>query len=151
MVTNIATIYWTVRQMPPSIQGISHSWVQTFVDRFCFVRRVHTRKHRVSPANEKEIEISGAARLGKLSNLFERRLVNGIDVENADETHFMIILENRPALGFCGTTEVKYVVVVNCISIYSLEKRRPSLTSSRSSTLSDDVPSVSYSTSLEGL
>lgn len=67
----------------------------------------------MSPAKEEEIKISVAAHLGKPSGLFERRIVNKKDIENANEKNFMIKIDNGKMLELCGMSKVKYADVMS--------------------------------------
>lgn len=92
---------------------ITLAWVQGFKNRYRIVSRAHTGKHRMSPAKEEEVEIEVAAHLGNISGLFAANKLEENDVENADETHFVINVDNGRTLGFCGSSEVKYADVVS--------------------------------------
>lgn len=92
---------------------ITSTWIQSFTNRFRITSRAHTGKHRMSPRKEEEIELTVAAHLGTMSGLFEGHRLDEDDIENADETHFVINVDNGRTLGFCGTSEVKYADVVS--------------------------------------
>lgn len=67
----------------------------------------------MSPAKVNEIEIQVVAHLGALTFLYTRGVVVDNDVENADETHFFINVDNGRTLGFRGSSDVKYTDVVS--------------------------------------
>lgn len=92
---------------------IDARWIQSFAEHFRIVSRAQSGKHRMSPAKENEIEIQVAAHLGALSSLLTRGVVDENDLENADETHFVINVDNGRTLGFCGSSDVKYADVVS--------------------------------------
>lgn len=92
---------------------IDGRWVQSFMERFNIVSRARTGKHSVSPTKQNDIEISVAAHLGCVSALFDSNRMDENYVENCDETHFMINLDNGHTLGFSGEKEVKYADVVS--------------------------------------
>lgn len=61
---------------------------------------------------KEKIEVLVAAHLGKLCSLFENGM-NDADVSNANETHFVINVDNSCTLGLAGETDVRYADVVN--------------------------------------
>ena len=83
------------------------------MERYRIVSRAHTRKHRCSPAKEEELEASVAHHLGTVSGLLSAGKMDENDVENADETNFIINVDNGRTLGFSGDKEVKYADVVS--------------------------------------
>eukprot|EP00171_Calliarthron_tuberculosum_P022372 IDg22372t1 len=80
---------------------------------FQIVSRALTGKLQTSPAKELFIEKEVAFHLGVLARQFRNKELDEIDVENADETHFVINIDNGRTLGFSGESEVKYADVVS--------------------------------------
>lgn len=91
---------------------IDASWIKSFTARFRIVSRAHTGKHRSSPKKEEELELSVAVHLGTLCGMFSNGLCED-DVGNADETHFILNMDNGRTLGFACETEVRYADVVS--------------------------------------
>ena len=83
------------------------------MERYRIVSRAHTGKHRCNPAKEEELEASVAHHLGTISGLPLAGKIYENDVENADETHLIINVDNGSTLGFYGDKEVKYGDVVS--------------------------------------
>lgn len=54
-----------------------------------------------------------AFHLGKLKNGFHSGVINEDLVENADETHFVLKMDNGRTLGFCGENIIKYAGFVS--------------------------------------
>lgn len=61
---------------------------------------------------EEELELTVAENLGKQNAILLAGLVDEEDVENVDETKFLINDNNGRTLGFSGDKEVKYADVV---------------------------------------
>ena len=64
---------------------------------------------------EKELQIKGARTYhhGVLHKGFESRVFDDNLMENVDETHFVVNLDNGRILGFRGDTTVKYTEVIS--------------------------------------
>lgn len=92
---------------------IDRRWIQSFMEQYRIVSRAHTGKHQCSPAKEEELEASVAHHLGTVSGLLSAVKMDENDVENADETHFIINVDNGRTPGFSGDKEVKYADVVS--------------------------------------
>ena len=97
----------------PLFEKINARWVQSLAERFRIVSRAHTGKHRMSPVTELRIEREVAYHLGTLLCMMTAGEIDENDLENADETHFIINMDNGRKLGFAGDTEVKYADVVS--------------------------------------
>lgn len=95
------------------LSKITARWIQCFCDRYGIVSRALTGKLQLSPAKEEFIQKEVAYHLGKLARAFRSGELQEDDVENADETHFVINLDNGRTLGFKGAEEVKWVDVVS--------------------------------------
>lgn len=154
------------RSQQPLHLKIDRRWVQSFMERYRIVSRAHTGKHRASPAKEEDIEVSVAIHLGTVSGLMGSGEMDENNVENADETHFVINVDNGRTLGFCGDTEVKYADVVSGGEGYTMLVR---LTGGRDARIAapfmvfknvgrhypirgvpDNVPGVAYRTGPKG-
>ena len=92
---------------------ISARFTQSFADRYGIVSRALTGKHKNSPRKMLFIEKQVAHHLGVLARQFRSGELKGDDVENADETHFVIDMDNGRTLGFSGQEEVKYADAVS--------------------------------------
>lgn len=92
---------------------ISTRWVQTFTVRFRIVSRAHTGKYLLSPDQQISIEQDVALHLGKMKRMLQSGEVDENDLENADETHFVVNMDNGRTLGFAGESDVKYADVVS--------------------------------------
>jgi hypothetical protein len=65
-----------------------------------------------SPEKERQIEMNTAYHLGILQRGFQSRVFDENLMENLDETHFTVNMDNGCTLGFRGDTVVKYADVV---------------------------------------
>jgi hypothetical protein len=65
-----------------------------------------------SPEKERKIEMNTAYHLGILQRGFQSRVFDENLMENLDETHFTVNMDNGCTLGFRGDTVVKYADVV---------------------------------------
>lgn len=97
----------------PVIDMVTPRFVQSFADTFRIRSRAHRGKKKLSPAKELQIERDVARHLGILCRILRNKVVDENDIENADETHFMIDMDNGTTLGFAGDVEVKYADVVS--------------------------------------
>jgi hypothetical protein len=88
-----------------------------FINRFTYSAGIVVRKQtgKLLSSAEKTIhmEMEVAVHLGKLTRDFESGAINEDNVENGDETHFCINLDNGRTLGFIGDEHVKYADVVS--------------------------------------
>ena len=67
---------------------------------------------KCSPEKETQIEMYTAYHLGILYPRFQNGIFDKNLMENLDETHFTINMDNGKALGFWGDTSIKYAHVV---------------------------------------
>jgi hypothetical protein len=65
-----------------------------------------------SPEKERQIEMNTAYHLGVLQRGFPYRIFDENLMENLEETHFIVNMDNDRTLGFRGDTVVKYTDVV---------------------------------------
>ena len=66
-----------------------------------------------NPERELQIERATTYHLGVLHRGFESGVFDDNLIENVDETHFVVNLDNSRTLGFRGNTTVKYTKVVS--------------------------------------
>jgi hypothetical protein len=66
-----------------------------------------------SPGKELHIEMQAAHHLGVLQRGFQIGIFDENLIENIDETHFVVNVDNGRTLGFRGDTTVKYVDVIS--------------------------------------
>jgi hypothetical protein len=78
-----------------------------------------------SPAKERQIEMNTAYHLGFLWRGFQSRVFDENLMENLDETHFTVNMDNGRTLGSRGDMVVKYADVVagGMQWLWSLESR----------------------------
>ena len=100
------------------MESLSFSWikprfVQQSADKFGIHCRSQCGKKRLSPGKEIQLKREIAYHLGYLARKFRTKQRDENDVENADETHFVIDMDNGSTLGFAGGGEVKYAEVVS--------------------------------------
>lgn len=93
---------------------VTPRWVQHFMQRNGIVSRAQTGKLLVSPAKLEQIEREVAFHLGQVSREFRSGSLKEEDVFNADETHFVINMDNHKTLALKGDEHVKYADVVSC-------------------------------------
>ena len=77
------------------------------------VYHMQTGRLSWSPAKERHIRMLVAFHLGTLYQGFLSGEYNENYMENVDETHFLINVDNKKTLGFCGDQAVKYLDVVS--------------------------------------
>ena len=92
---------------------VTSRWIQTFTNRHGIVSGELAGNHQLSAAKQLFFEKEVAFHLGTLKREFETGTIDENDVENADETHFMINMDNGRTLSFSGESEVKYADVVS--------------------------------------
>lgn len=97
----------------PLAQFVTTRWIQNFMYANRIVMRAQTGKLSVSKKKKEYIEKCTAFHLGELKRAFECGDLNEDLIENADETHCVINLDNSKTLGFIGDNEVKYMDVVS--------------------------------------
>ncbi|KAL3695584.1 hypothetical protein R1sor_009660 [Riccia sorocarpa] len=97
----------------PLIDRINHRWIQSFQEHFNIVHRAQSEKLMISPQKQVQIEMSVAQHLGLMCGQFQSGRLDENLVENIDETHFLINMDNDRTLGFRGDTQVKYADVVS--------------------------------------
>ena len=88
----------------PLYKKITLSWIQSFTSRYRIVSCARTGKNRMSPPKEEDLGLSVAIHLDLFSGLFISRKLDKNDVENADEKHFTLKIDNGRTLGFFGAS-----------------------------------------------
>lgn len=88
-------------------------WIQHFMSRSKTVPRIQCGKIRLSNAKILLIEKEVAFDLGKLKRGFERGELNENLIEHADETHFILYMDNSRTLGLRGDENVRYAAFVS--------------------------------------
>jgi hypothetical protein len=121
---------------------------------------------RLTCSVEKQIEMGTAYHLGVLQRGFQSGEFDENVMENLDETHFVVNLDNGHTLGFRGDTSVTYAEVVSggdsMTMVVRISGGRRSIIKApmliftnahRSypiSRLEDTIPGVTYRTGLKG-
>ena len=95
------------------INKITQRWIQTFMERYSIVVRSQTGKLQVSALKQRFIHMEVAYHLGVVSRGFQDGSLREEMVENMDETHFVINMDNAKTLGFVGDDNVKYADVAS--------------------------------------
>jgi hypothetical protein len=97
----------------PVIDRIDYRWIQRFMEKNNIVGRAQTGKLMVCAECMEHIEKEIAYHLGVVALDFQSGALDENLVENADETHFVINMDNGKTLGFRGDNDVKYADVVS--------------------------------------
>ena len=89
------------------------SWIQQFMHIHSIV--LLSQRGRLTCSLEKELQIEKATmyHLGVLQRSFGSGIFDENLMENVDEIHFVVNLDNSRSLGFRGDTTVKYAEVVS--------------------------------------
>ena len=95
------------------LEFINAQWVQRFMERNNIVARRQTGKLQISPEAQAQIERRFSYTLGCIARAIQSGSIDDNDIENADETHFMINFDNGYTLGFRGDETVKYADVTS--------------------------------------
>jgi len=95
------------------IDRIDIRWIQHFQTVNNIVGRAQTDKLMMSPTRQQHIDKQIAFHLGQLARKFRVGTLDGNLVENIDETHCKVNLDNGKTLGFRGDNDVKYADVVS--------------------------------------
>ena len=97
----------------PIVQKISYSFTQRFMIKHNVVYCMQTGQLSWSPAKERHVRMLVAFHLGTLHRGFLSGKFNENYMENVDEIHFLINVDNMKILGFRGNQAVKYSDVVS--------------------------------------
>ncbi|KAI2506922.1 hypothetical protein MHU86_7514 [Fragilaria crotonensis] len=92
---------------------ITTRWVQCFMSNHNVVVRSQTGKLMCSPEKELHIQKTIAFHMGELHRGFSSGELDENLIENMDETHFVINVDNGRTLGVRGDNDVKYADVVS--------------------------------------
>ena len=92
---------------------ITTRWVQCFMSNFNVVVRSQTGKLMCSPEKELHIQKTIAFHMGELHRGFASGELDENLIENMDETHFVVNVDNGRTLGVRGDNDVKYADVVS--------------------------------------
>ena len=95
------------------LEKLTHYWIQQFMHTQNIVLLSQTGRLTCSPEKEQEIEMQVAYHLGVLNRGFQDGTFDENLMENIDETHFVVNMDNGRTLGFHGDTTVKYADVVS--------------------------------------
>ena len=95
------------------IDMLTLSCIQAFMARFNIVGRIQIRKLLVSLAKQTYIQQMIAFHMDELQRGFIQGDLHDDLVENVDETHFIVNMDNGRMLGFRGDDVVKYTDVVS--------------------------------------
>lgn len=93
-------------------EKLTYSWIQQFKDVNNIVLLSQRGRLTCSPEKENQIEMNTAYHLGVLQRGFQSGVFDENLIENLDETHFTINMDNGRTLGFRGDTLIKYADVV---------------------------------------
>lgn len=83
------------------------------MDGYIILSRASTGKNLLNRQKEKYIEISGDIHLGTANCLMLSGKQDDNDTWNADETSFIIFVENGRTMGYCGDLQVKFAYTVS--------------------------------------
>lgn len=95
------------------VSKINYMWIALFLDRHDLVTRAQTGKLMVSAAKQLSIEQAVAYHLGCVKRDFDAGVLDENMVENIDETHFVVNMDNKKTIAVKGTDTVKYQDVVS--------------------------------------
>jgi hypothetical protein len=97
----------------PVVDRIDFRWIQRVMEKNNIVGRAQTGKLTVCAERMEHFEKEIAYHLGVIAREFQWGALDENLVENADETHFVINMDNGKTLGFSGENDVKYAEVVS--------------------------------------
>lgn len=97
----------------PLFEKVNLCWVQSFMKRFRIVSRAHAGKPCLSLTKENKLEISVAIHRRKLRKMLVKKAVDENNLGNADETHFLINMDNGRTLVYAESHDVKYSGVLS--------------------------------------
>jgi hypothetical protein len=92
---------------------ITPRWIQSFMEKQNIVGRAQTGKLMLSSERQIHLEMEISHHLGMVGREFQSGLIDEEMVENLDETHFVINMDNGKTLGFRGDNDFKYADVVS--------------------------------------
>ena len=106
-------IHYRIANGQTMLETVGDAWIRRFMDVKNIVSQKQTGKLSVSPEKQKFIDKSIAVHIGELKRGFETGKYDESTMENFDETHFVINMDNGRTLGFKGDTDVKYADVTS--------------------------------------
>ena len=95
------------------IEKINYGWITAFMERYNIVQRQQTGKLMLSKEKQSAIEREVAYHLGCVKRQFDNGELDEDLIENMDETHFVINMDNGKTLAMKGAENVKYADVVS--------------------------------------
>lgn len=95
----------------PLVQLLTMSWVQRFMEKHSIVGRRQCGKLMRSAVKQDFIHREVAYHLGEMHRGFRDGQMEEDLIDNMDETHFVVNVENGRTLGFIGDESVKYADV----------------------------------------
>jgi hypothetical protein len=104
---------WDPKDNKLLTKKICYSWIQQFMDVHNIVLLSQRGRLTCSVEKELQIEMGTTYHLGVLQRGFQSGKFDGNVMENIDETHFVVNLDNGHILGFRGDTSVTYAKVVS--------------------------------------
>ena len=94
-------------------QKLAHNWGQQFMHMQNIVLLSQTGRPTCSPQKEIQIERNTVHHLGVLKRSFDSGLFDENLMENIDETHFVVNMDNGRTLGFRDDISTKYAKVIS--------------------------------------
>jgi hypothetical protein len=89
------------------------AWISRFQDFHGLHSRRQVGKLQLSPAKTEEMERTVAKHIGMLKRDFESGVLDENVVENGDETHFLINMDNGRTVAGIGDRDIRYTDVVS--------------------------------------
>ncbi|KAL2650931.1 hypothetical protein R1flu_019059 [Riccia fluitans] len=90
------------------IDKVNERWVRSFKNAHNIMYRTQTGKLSVSPAKQEQIDISVVVPMVRLCGGFQSGRL-----DNHDETHFIMNMDNGECLEFSGDDHIKYADIVS--------------------------------------
>jgi hypothetical protein len=103
----------SVAKTVPVIDRFDDRWIQRFMGKDNIVGRAQTGKLMVCAERMENIEKEIAYHLGVVAREFQSGALDENLFENADETHFIINMDNEKTLGCRDDNDLKYADVVS--------------------------------------
>jgi DDE superfamily endonuclease len=92
---------------------VNYAWISRFLDAHGLHSRCQSGKLQLSPEKTKKMERDVARYMGMLKRDFEAGVLDENCVENGDETHFVVNMDNGRTVGAIGDSEIRYADVVS--------------------------------------
>lgn len=97
----------------PIVDLVTARWIQVFIYRFNTKGRSQSGKLQIFPEAQARIEQRVAFFLGTVARELMSRALKEDDIENADETHFVVNMDNGRTLAFRGDVAIRYADVTS--------------------------------------